>query len=273
MNGKPTSIMFNHPGGERVLNSSEIMNKVALWNSGKHSRKYVEVDGEYLSSLIATPMKAMLGFWTEWEAPSSFKRVNNTISGFPLYIHTPLKPAKPNSNQLLNTDPCVFGDYFLYSNCQQYTCQGKQATVLQNLEPGDVIIFGSYVSGHFVVDTVFVIQDVISFNRRHVKSKSIHQVPLWYYDLTLNFLMSTHKLYIGATSSQPFSGMFSFFPSVTVSQKPCGFSRPVVLNQYNKGRFRGFKYKGLDAPEILWNQVVQETLSAGLMLGISAEAP
>lgn len=265
--------MFNHPGGERVLSSSEIMKGIALWNSGKHSRKYVEVDGEYLSSLNSTQVKARLGFWTEWEAASSFKKNNNTLSGFPLYIHTPLKPVNPNSNKLLNTDPCVFGDYFLYSNCQQYTCQGKQATVLQNLEPGDVIIFGSYVSGHFVVDTVFVIKDVITINRRQVNSKSVQQVPLWYYDLTLNFLALTHKLYIGATSSQPFSGMFSFFPSVTVSQMPSGFSRPVVLNQYNKGRFRGFKYKGLDAPKILWNQVVQETLSAGLKLGVSAEAP
>lgn len=52
MNGKPTSLLFNHPGGERVLNSSEIMNKTALWNSGKHSRKYVEAEGEYLSSLV-----------------------------------------------------------------------------------------------------------------------------------------------------------------------------------------------------------------------------
>ncbi|WP_424767998.1 hypothetical protein [Paenibacillus sp. sgz302251] len=273
MNGKPTSIMFNHPGGERVLNSSELVNKITLWNSGIHSRKYVEAEGEYLSSLSATPVKAMLGFWTEWEAPSSFKITNNTISGFPHYIHTPLKPVNPNSYQLLNTDPCVFGDYFLYSNCQQYTCQGKQATVLQNLDPGDVIFFGSYVYGHFVADTVLVIQNVVSFNRRQVKSKSIHQVPLWYYDLTLNFLALTHKLYIGATSSQPISGMFSFFPSAAVSQKPNGFSRPIVLDQYNKGRFRGFKYKGLDDPQILWNQVVQETLSAGLMLGVKAEAP
>ncbi|MED2844413.1 hypothetical protein [Bacillus toyonensis] len=274
MNGTPVSIKFLHPGGERILSHSEIATGIASWNTMKHSRKYVEAKGKFMSAVNSIPVEDILGFWTEWEAPSKIVRVTNSKTlGYPCYVHTPLHPTAPVSHQYKNTDPCVFGEYFLYSNCQQYTSHGKQATVLQNLEPGDIIVFGSHFGGLFVVDTVFVVKDVVPINRRQVRTRSIQQVPQWYYDLTLDFLVNNHVLYIGATPSQPYKGMFSFFPCVSAVHRPRGFNRPATLHQTNSKQVRGFRYKGLGNPQSIWNQVVQDTLSAGLLLGVNAKVP
>lgn len=69
---------------------------------------------------------------------------------------------------LQNTDPLVFGDSFLYSNCRQGAI-GR----LRELRAGSVIVFGSVVSKSWVVDTVFVVGDESTLSlvhRRHLQT-------------------------------------------------------------------------------------------------------
>ncbi len=51
-----------------------------------------------------------------------------------------------------NTDPLVFGDHFLYSNCRQ-----RQNGKMRDLAHGSLVLFGSKLGGQFVLDTLFVV--------------------------------------------------------------------------------------------------------------------
>ncbi|MNN36215.1 hypothetical protein D3C81_1501010 [compost metagenome] len=95
MNGRPTSIIFYHPGAEFRPNLSEIKNNATDWSTIKHSRKFVESKGSYLSSLNASPKVDVLGLWAEWEAPSKIRKMFTSVSGLPKYIHTPIRPTQP----------------------------------------------------------------------------------------------------------------------------------------------------------------------------------
>ena len=57
-----------------------------------------------------------------------------------------------------NTDPWVFGNSFLYSNCKQLTPRGNPSA-LQGLSRGSLVLFGSSTGGRFVIDTVFVVAE------------------------------------------------------------------------------------------------------------------
>ncbi|WP_369355218.1 hypothetical protein [Lysinibacillus capsici] len=268
MNSKPTTIKFLHPGSERKLTPTEITNKIANWNTGDHNRKYLEVKGEYLTSLNSAIKSETIGFWGEWEAESHIiKTLIPNHSTLPHYVHQPILPSttpKSRGTRFLNTDPCVFGSNFLYSNCKQ------SMRSLQNLDIGDVIIFGSQKQGVFVVDTVFVVGNIIKFNRRNLQATIGDKVEGWFYHLTLNLLAGSHTLYIGATYNNPVNGIFSFFPCVPSSQYPNGFSLPRTLQAYNTGQSRGIRYRNLGSPNVEWSNVVNDVLNSGLCLGIKA---
>ena len=51
-------VQFLHPGGEPTPKSG------AGWNRGKHTRKYLVVDGRYLNS-HGRPMAGQVEFWGE----------------------------------------------------------------------------------------------------------------------------------------------------------------------------------------------------------------
>lgn len=53
---------------------------------------------------------------------------------------------------LHNTDPFIFGDQFLYSNCKQ-----PSSLRLRSLDRGSVIAFGSRKAGRWLLDTVLVV--------------------------------------------------------------------------------------------------------------------
>jgi hypothetical protein len=60
-----------------------------------------------------------------------------------------------------NTDPWVWGDRMIYSNCKQVFGPERRPTFMQRLTQrltrGSVIRFGSTIDGEFCVDTVFVV--------------------------------------------------------------------------------------------------------------------
>lgn len=271
MYGNPTTIKFLHPGPERKLTKTEIINKFANWQTepSEHSRKYFEVKGEYISSLNFSIKSDEIGFWGEWEAESQIIRtLNPSLSTLPHFVHKPVKPlSTPRipGKRFLNTDPCVFGDDFLYSNCRQRTFKS-----LQNLNIGDVIIFGSSINGDFVVDTVFVVGKIIKFNRRNQQVTIGNSVASWYYHSTLNLLADNYILYFGATYYNQIDGMFSFFPCSPTKRHPNGFSRPKTFHKYNGKKALGIAYRELDQPNREWIKVVNDVLNNGLCLGIKA---
>ena len=59
---------------------------------------------------------------------------------------------------LHNTDPFIFGDRFLYSNCKQAT-----STRLRSLGRGSVIAFGSHTARRWVLDTVMVVAGSVDY--------------------------------------------------------------------------------------------------------------
>jgi hypothetical protein len=58
--------------------------------------------------------------------------------GDPHWLHEPYWEVPRHRLHLQNTDPLVFGDRFLYSNCRQ----GRNRK-LRELAPGSLVVFGS----------------------------------------------------------------------------------------------------------------------------------
>ena len=82
------------------------------WNRSDHRRKFLEVDGRYMRR-----GKARLGsirFWGEWEAASQATSVSKPVKNGPRYIHRPYFQVPKEYRGLQNTDPFVFGGFFLH---------------------------------------------------------------------------------------------------------------------------------------------------------------
>jgi hypothetical protein len=286
------AIRFQHPGKETDPKYFD-NNGLCKWksrpsnvNSNVHSRKYLITNGKYFNSLTGATVSGEIGFWGEWEAESDVK-VNNSfvsisqVNQLPQYFHYPVRPSSTPSKPGIhfeNTDPCVFGGQFYYSNCQQMS---KTAKYLRDLIKGDVLIFGSTLSPRnqklFVIDTVFVVKDKIHYTPRKAKQILGKAVPDWFYHLTLDLLPDEEFiLYIGATFDEPVEGMYSFFPCSPTSLKPEGFLRPSLLNgkiEYlsKSGQTQGTgRVWGFDAYTV-WKEVAEYILNQGLFLGVYAE--
>lgn len=187
-------VQFIHPGAEfpagKYAASSNEGECIRLWFSSEktHHRRLVCHDGRYVDS-AGNLKEGPLAFWTEWEAPAIAIPNGGAPNFFAAqFRHTALNPSvalgKAHGHALngkacsdgkchgkaecgccaegerfLNTDPCVFGRTFKYSNCHQGN-DGK----LRGLANGSLILFGSY-KGHgknaanpvFCLDTVFVV--------------------------------------------------------------------------------------------------------------------
>lgn len=146
----PFFVQFPHPGAEHTPKPPTV-GTVMDWNVGDHKRKFLRADGEYV--LDGRRRSGPLGFWGEWEAPSRIVDVWPKDDHLPSFLHEPLYRA-PTGPSYQNTDPLVFGDQFLYTNCKELNNQK-----LRKLTSGSVILFGSKKDGGFVLDTVFVIGD------------------------------------------------------------------------------------------------------------------
>lgn len=201
-------------------------------------------------------------FWGEWEAES----VCNKQDGF--YVHKIKYPSKVTFNKNpascgccgagnkkpLNTDPYVFGEYFIYSNCKQ----GRYKK-LKELNENDLIIFGSHKNNAFILDTVFVVDKKIDLN-----------------DCSKCFMSATGDLiidgdftvYKGKTFNDG-KNMFSFFPCST---KP--FKRPEVeIKGTNDVQKQGVAYVSKANSKKVWEHTKSQVINQDCMLGIYAKEP
>ena len=146
-------VQFPHPGGEHNPDRSEEMS----WNAEAHRRKFIRSPGRYLDR-GNIPRSGTVSFWGEWEPQSRVvERYGKAGPEMPRFLHEPFlqRPADLMVRRQ-NTDPFVFGDAFLYSNCRQFT-RTLGPSHMQRLGEGSVVLFGSKLNHRFVLDTLMVI--------------------------------------------------------------------------------------------------------------------
>ncbi|ALO17358.1 hypothetical protein L21SP5_03763 [Salinivirga cyanobacteriivorans] len=252
------------------------------WNRkpNPHYRKFMVHKGKYVSKADATiEIEALLNFWGEFEGPSEFTLVqhnpNEKYWNNPTAIHKPLFIDEERGDQ--NTDPYIFGERFLYAICKK--------TELDNLSPGDIMLFGSEFGAkpdvHFYLDTLMVIKDEISV----VGS----EFDALYRELTLDRLKDeqtgqslTNSVHTGVTFAdrKEAVGCFSFVPVREAGNYPLGFGRPVLKNELitkylrKPGAYTGYKSTALkDKNELktLWQLIATEVLKQGFYLGTGFE--
>ena len=291
MANKRCFVQFSHPGKEHEPASG------CDWNRSKygHRRKFMQLGGEWIEG-DGTKRSGDLWAWGEWEPESDLICKFNLPDGFsqhPRVLWDPYYVPKENYRGLHNTDPFIFGERFLYSNCGQAS-QSKRG--LKHLDRGSVIAFGSgkAIAGkrRWMLDTVLVVGDFVEYDMRKARMELKDLAPATFLDVTGGPLAENAstsgtcaptsawlRLYRGATPNNPVQGMFSFFPAIPAGDGS-GFSRPLVdlADEYfNRKSWQAPKGLGRErmCSELfdLWNRLVKQVRDAGLVLGTHAELP
>src|SRR5436309_566311 len=279
MEDKCCFVQFLHPGGEHEPDHGDCKH----WNiEPKHRRKFLRVPGHYRSDSSEAGHSAEIAFWGEWEPQSRVRALVNSQNGLPHFLHVPYFAGAPK-HDAQNTDPFVFGDRFLYTECQQHRVTG--ATQLRYLTRGSVILFGSHLKGSFVLDTVFVVDEYVDHCLATYGPPLARRLSETYENATIHVLyqseipdLNDHRLYFGATPERAVGRMFSFFPCLPLEQSGAGFPRPKInlpgyITQIQTQGFNRTPVLDIDGMQRLWDRVVAQVTSAGLALGTSAELP
>jgi len=285
-------IQFIHPGGEHNINTGEI------WNKGSHKRKYLKVSGDYLQDISTKPLHGNVYFWGEWEAQSKVTKICNQLP-LPQYIFEPYYCLPIG---LINSDPFIFGDQFYYCICKQ-----GHYPILRNLQSGDIILFGSNLNGHFVLDTVFVIKDYFEYKIKDIKNINAKYNDVFYEvslipislssqidckelikddvglcvakscddenDYYPSITIKKYRIYnaVMYDERKKFEGLFSYSPCLPNSSGAKGFSRPVI-NSSALSQTLNQGLKIIDAKS-MWHDVTKQVLDSGLNLMIKNKLP
>ena len=204
-------VQFPHPGGEHWPDRSG----AKPWNTydSNHARKFMQLRGSWTAE-DGGVHSGELWAWGEWEAQSELVRDLDSSGGpgLPRHLWRPYYVVPPGGYERLhNTDPFIFGERFLYSNCLQPKRPG-----LRRLGRGSVIAFGSK-KGDWVLDTVLVVADFIDYAVPEARIVLADSTPEAFLNATAGPLADNGeeemlRLYRGATPDDPFDGMFSFLP-------------------------------------------------------------
>ena len=234
MADKRCFVQFPHPGGEH---SSGGWNKTHR----SHKRKFTQIRGDWIER-DGTKRSGDLWAWGEWEPESDLIRKLNAQHGeshHPRYLWKPYWVPRTCYKDLHNTDPFIFGDRFLYSNCGQLS---RSKRGLKHLDRGSLIAFGSgkMVDGKrkWALDTVLVIKDSFPYDPLDPRKALGGKVPDAFLSVTGGPLTAASKirknpeerglrLYRGATPHDPVGRMFSFFPAKPAGGNS-GFPRPFL---------------------------------------------
>jgi len=297
MNSK-TIIQFPHPGGEHTAKSG------TKWNTSCHKRKYMKVKGSYLKNLSSKPIDDTVYFWGEWEAPSCVTPIVGNTSPLPLNIFEPCYTL-PIPKNGANTDPFVFDNQFYYCICKQ-----GHYPALRSLEKGDMILFGSNLKKHFVLDTVFVIKNWLEYEIKDLpKLKSKFNNPFYHVSLEpiINaaqvdvkciavdgksglclpvngddnddnkpVLNGKYRIYeaLMYPDKDLFGGIFSYAPCLPEPNGRTGFIRPIINNSIISDRLnQGIKIiRNQDVVKV-WSEITKSILDEKLNLMIKNELP
>ena len=287
-------VQLPHPGGERSRRKGQ------MWSRARdgHARKFMQFRGAWVEDDQGERC-GTLRAWGEWEPESTLVRELDQCGDkrrYPRYLWRPHYAPPKSYRGLHNTDPFIFGERPIYSNCSQPRRKGQSAEGLKHLGKGSVIVFGSgkMIKGKraWVLDTVFVVADYVDYCAETLESDlAHHDVPRTFMDVTGRPLIDntrpgrTLRLYFGATPKQSVRGMYSFFPA-SLGEGPAGFPRPTITlppeygDYFNEGNWRGPKGHGFNLRDLgedelfeLWECLRRQVRSAGLLVGTRAELP
>lgn len=267
-------VQFAHPGPEHRPQGDRMP-----WNVGKHRRKFLRSPGRYVGD--SGPVEsADLVFWAEWEPPSTVERRWPPSDDLPRFLHQPYW-VLPRGGHWQNTDPWVFGERMLYSNCLQLRM--GEPSGLQRLGHGSVICFGSKTNHAFRLDTVFVVATAEPWGPGDARALGLDPA---FITCTAEALTSGGctppgplTLYRGATVDGPIDGMYSFVPARRADDGDSRFARPAIaieqLIDPEYGRAARGTARPLSAEQIrhAWNEVRLQVLDADLLLGVWLQVP
>ena len=274
------------------------------WNTlaASHARKFMQLSGEWTGSDGSTG-NGDLWAWGEWEPQSHLLRrlEGPRERGYPQYLwHPYYEVPEGGCGGLYNTDPFIFGDRFLYSNCRQ-----TSSTRLRSLGRGSVIAFGSHKAHRWVLDTVMVVAGSVDYLPLRARSELAGLVPEVFVDVTAGPLEDNRRdtscgaapvrrsgcgagagndadlklrLYWGATPQDPVGGMFSFFPAMPAGRSQ-GFPRPGIklpdwcFTESLRQRHKQSCGLSEESMKQLWMLLAAQVHEAGLVLGTHAALP
>ena len=282
MGDKRRFVQFSHPGREHEPD----LGGRKGWNTyaSPHARKFMESRGKWIEE-DGSVRSGNLRAWGEWEAESDLVCELNRPSKsslYPRYLWCPYYVPKDNYERLHNTDPFIFGERFLYSNCKQ-----RRISRLAHLGRGSVIAFGSgrKIAGErkWVLDTVLVVADSLEYAAPEAHRVLADAVPEAFLAVTGGPIVENEKasfrLYIGAAPDDPVDGMFSFVPAMP-AHGDAGFPRPLIdlPSEYFNPRSwqapKGLRHERTSGElRGLWQSLVAQVREAGLVLGTHAAPP
>ena len=307
-------VVFYHPGREYPVNGAPNFpdTKVMPWNSKPyHRRKFLQAEGEFVAPDGQGVSPSLLRFWGEWEPDSEMSRL---VGDSPKCLHIPflekdaLSKYSPEMGHAPhcgegralgssdgceqngccnNTDPFVFADHFFYGACQQYVKSGLtkelHSTLMQDLDPGSLILFGSRREGEFVLDTVFVVEDSKKYMPVSMATDLKGFAPSIYPYIMQMGGERKWICYKGANYQNPYHEMYSFVPCRQCNgSEDTGFERPILresdFQSYDvktilpkPGMTQGFKKTDVDIAEAqkIWEAVRNSIRKQGFLEGFN----
>lgn len=284
-------VQFVHPGFEyhrqEHLGVRHNRSGVMRWKPGRtpHDRKFMMTWGSLLEPVTGQDHAfAPLAFWGEWEGPSVFWRVESPGKPLPTVVHSPFRPASSPREPVQNTDPMVFGDAFIYSNCLQPAYRS-----LRTLNPGSIVLFGRFGraagQGSFSLDTCLVVDRVQALPPLPFDADSYGSDLLT--DAVLSPLHTEGAegeltVYFGLRPSSDATGPFSFFPARQMDDSAPLFARPELRpigaldGVISPGNMQGIKVTSnlsTSDRDAIWNEVVRQVSQWGCGLGYYASPP
>lgn len=282
-------VQFVHPGFEyhrrEHVGARHIASGVMNWKPGnsKHDRKFIVSRGSLFEPETERDHKDVsIVFWGEWEGPSVFWKIDGAPGKpKPSIIHAPFRPDRAPLESVQNTDPMVFGDAFIYSNCLQHAYAS-----LRGLAEGSIVLFGRHSRREpaFSLDTCLVIDraealeplpfDPTSYGKDILDDGVLS--PLY-----TEGAVGAFAVYFGKTRTLDGGSPFSFFPARPLDGPDHLFPRPRLWpNGPLKGVISPEKMQGIKGRTVIpadrdaiWQEVVRQVVEQGCGLGYRAAAP
>ncbi|MCL2369926.1 MAG: hypothetical protein FWC80_01675 [Firmicutes bacterium] len=306
-------VQFPHPQSEYKPNKHNKLigkdKKHTAWKLNNHCRRFIKTVGSYVDGKDNLKTSDIC-FWGEFEGVNVITDISSSAETekHPHFLHTPCYVKLKDYDNVFgnenksyqNTDPYVFGNSFMYSNC-------KMTGQMRELAKGSIIIFGGLIKGEWCVDTVFVVEERLEKRinslddaKKMLDDKVISQE---FYETTLAPIFfqtendnNTRKcgscssspksntsrpeiiIYKGATYDNQINDMYSFFPCKPYNNsEKFSFARPQIkLDIMTPNLKQNLKYcneSDISEEYSIWNEIKEQIIGKGLYLGVSAEEP
>lgn len=281
-------IQFSHPGAEFLPRDGVFKRRLdgmfdVEWNTGTHHRRLVLHPGSYVDSKGRLQNRELV-FWTEWEGcTTATKLPGNSVCNNARYLHRVKYPVftggTSNTSCSQNTDPCVLGKTFKYSNCRQLT-----KVILRNLSQGSLIAFVAKLQGTYYLDTLFVVETIEPYCTNNTKAVNCSDE---YRALTLDRLPSNQHFTFYRGRSFVDDGIFSFAPAKFYNgvNDQGAFARCALdidaINRvagqpmFIKGTLQGITRTEVtgDTVSRVWHEITDQVKRQGFVLGVHFDWP